>query len=93
MTARWGILGGIFDPMRTDDHAEVLRRDVFELVRLVEYGVRAVGNYFAEGAIAQRCVREQEMVIHDHHVRFRGAFTHPGDEALAIARAFRSQTV
>ena len=63
----------IGDAVVADRDAEILRRDVFELMRLVDDRVVAVGDHLAVGALAHRRVGAQQVVIDDHDVGFGGA--------------------
>jgi hypothetical protein len=59
-------------PIVADATAEVLRRDVFEVMRLVDDRVVAVGNHLAVGALAHRSIGAEQVVVDDHQVRFGG---------------------
>jgi len=43
--------------------------------------------------LAQGGIREEQMVVHDHHVRLAGALAHLRHEAVVIARAPRAEAV
>ena len=72
--------------------AEALRRDVFELVRLVDDGVAAdAGNDFAVGVLPHRGVRAQQVMIDDHRGRTRRALPHLRHETVVVTRALGSE--
>src|SRR4051794_13339638 len=83
----------IVEPIVADRNAEVLRGDVFELVRFVDDGVVARRNHLAEAALSHRRVRAQQMMVDDDEVGFSGALPHARDEAVIEARALAPQAV
>ena len=85
--------GQIVDAIAADREAEVLRRDVLELVRLVDDGVAAARNHFAEIALPDGRVRAQQMVVDDDDVGLGGALAHLDDEAVVVARAIGADAV
>ena len=86
------VAGVVFEPIGADRKPEVLRGNVFELMRLVDHRVGAGGNHFAEGVLPDRRIGAQEMMIDDHHVRRRGALAHARDEAVVVAGTFAAET-
>ena len=82
-----GVVDQRLDAVVADRDAEVLRRDVLELVGLVDHQRRALRDHLAEGVVAQRRVGAEQVVVDDDHVRFGRALAHPRDEAVGVARA------
>jgi hypothetical protein len=68
--------------------AEVLTRDIFDLVRFIEDHRIVFGQNGAEFFVLQREVGEEEMVIDDDDVAFRSAAVHAGEEAVFEEAAF-----
>ena len=83
----------LVEPVVAHRHAEILRRDVLELVRLVDDRVAALRNDLAVGALPDRRVGAQQMMIDDDQVRLGGALPHPRDEAVGVARALGADAV
>ena len=71
--------------------AEVARRHILQLVRLIEdhhSGFRqnaCIGS--AAGLLTDRHVGKEQVMIHDDHVALGGAAAHLGDEAAAVIGA------
>src|SRR5204863_4514443 len=86
-----GVARELLDAIRADAQAEVLCRDVLELMRLVEDRAAARGNYLAEVALADGGVGAQQMVVDDDDVSCGGALAHARDEAVVVARALGAQ--
>ena len=86
-----GVARQILEPVVADRQAEILRRDVLELVRFVEHEVAARRNHLAVGALADRGVGAQQVMVDDDHVGRGRALAHPGHEALVVARAFSAE--
>ena len=82
-----GVVDQRLDTVVADRDAEVLRRDVLELVGLVDHQRRALRDHLAEGVVAQRRIGAEQVVVDDDHVRFGGVLPHPRDEAVGVARA------
>ena len=83
----------VIEPVVADRASEVLRRDVLELVRLVDDGVAARRNHFAERALPHRGVGAEQVVIDDDDVGLRGALAHLRDEAVVELRAVGADAV
>ncbi len=83
----------IIDAVTADRQAEVLGRDVLELVRLVDDGVAAPRDHFAEVALPDRGVSAEQMVIDDHDIGFGRALPHLDDEAVVVARTLGANAV
>ena len=66
----------VVDAVVADREAEVLRRHVFELVRLVDDGVAAARDDLAEGALPDRGVGAEQVVVDDDDVGLGGALAH-----------------
>src|ERR1700733_12976476 len=64
-----------------DAHAEILARDVFDLVRFVENYRGVFRNDAAEVVVLHRQVREEQMVIDDDDVALVRAAVHFGEKA------------
>ena len=83
-----GVAGKIFESEIGERAAEVLRGDLFKLVRLVEDDGGSFGENAGIGRIAggeaDRGVGEKEMVIDDDEIGLESAAAHLGDEAAAI---------
>ena len=79
----------IVDAVVADRDAEVLRRDVLELVRLVDDRVAAARDHFAVLALAHGRVGAQQVMVDDHDVGFGGALAHARDEAVLVAAGIR----
>ncbi len=75
------------------DDAEILRRYILELMRLVQHRGVTIGNDRAVVAVAHGRVGEQQVMVHDDEVGFGGALAHARDEALLIERAGRAEAV
>ena len=58
----------LLDAVGADAEAEVLRGDVFELVRFVEDRAAAGGNHLAERVLADGRVGAQQVMVDDHDV-------------------------
>ena len=83
----------LVEPVRAHRHAEVLRRDVLELVGFVDDGVAALRDHLAVRTLAHGRVRAEQVVIHDDEVRIRGARPHAGDEAIGVAGALGADAI
>jgi hypothetical protein len=70
-----------------DRDAEVLRRDVLELVRLVHDRIAAMRDDLAVRVLPHRGVGAQQVVVDDDDVGFRGALAHSRDVAVVELRA------
>ena len=81
----------LLDAVGADVEAEILRRDVLELVRLVEDRSRERRNDLAEGVLPDRGIGAQQVMVDDHDVGRRGALAHPRDEAVVVARALGAE--
>jgi hypothetical protein len=79
------------EPLGRDPRAEVLGRDVLELVCLVE-DHRVVGGQDARGGAAgtQRAIGEVQVVVDEHQLRLIGEPAGLGDEAALEVRAARA---
>ena len=75
-----------------DRDAEVLRRHILDLMRLVHDERRARGNHFAERALADRRIGAQQVMVDDDDVGLGGALAHQRDVAVAVARALGAET-
>src|SRR5216110_2042528 len=82
----------ILDLEVADRDAEVLRRDVLELMRLVDDERRAIRDDFTELALSHRRIRAQQVVVDDDDVGVGGALAHLRDEAVVPARALLPET-
>ncbi len=68
-------------------------RDIRQLMRLVDdHRVRA-RQQLAEAAVLQRKIREQQVMIHDHHVRGLRFAARLGDEAAVVEAASRPKAI
>ncbi len=85
---RVGVAGQLFKAHVADREAEVARRHLFQLVRLVEdhggglgqnAGIGRAGGLALDGEVG-----EEEVVVDDDDVRLEGAAPHLGDEAAAV---------
>ena len=63
-----GVAHELVDAMRAERDAEVLRDDIFELMRLVDDGQVALRNDLAEAALAHRRVGAEQVMVDDHDV-------------------------
>ncbi len=90
-----GVAGEIFEAKVGERAAEVLRGNVFELVRLVEDDGGGFGQNSGVGGAAggqtNGGVGEEQVVIDDDEVGLEGAAAHLGDEAAAIVGAGRAK--
>ena len=78
-------------PLRRDVQAEELRRDILDLVGLVEDHDLVGRQHLRLGPLAaQREVGEVEVVVDDDELRVGGAAAHLRDEALLEERAARA---
>ena len=84
--------GQIFQPVVADRESEVLRRDILELMRLVDNRVRAGWNDLAVRVLPDGGVGAEQMMVDDHHVRRRGALAHARDETVVVAGTFAAET-
>ncbi len=75
----------IVDAIGAERAAEVLRRDVLELVGLVDDERRTERNHFSVFALPDRCIRAQQMVVDDDDVGLGGALAHARDETFVVA--------
>ncbi len=60
-------------------------------MRFVQDEVGARRDHLAEGALSDRRVGAQQVVIDDHHVGCGRLLAHPRHEALVVARAFGAE--
>ena len=81
----------LLEAIGADAEAEVLRRDVLELVRLVDDRVAAGGNHLAVRVLPHRGVGAEQVMVDDDHVGLGGALAHPRDEAVVVARALGAE--
>ena len=88
-SARSHVAHQVLDAVVADRQAEVLRRHVLELVRLVDHRVAAVGDHLAEGVLPHRRVGAEQVVVDDDDVGLGGALAHPRDEAVVVAAGTR----
>ena len=58
----------VFDADVAERDAEVLRGDILELVRFVDDRIAAGRDDFAEGTAADRGIRAEQVMVHDHEV-------------------------
>ena len=79
----------VVEPVVADREAEILGRDIFELVRFVDDRVAGTMESPRRSALAHRRVRAQEMMVDDHQVRFGSALPHPGDETVVDSAGTR----
>ncbi len=81
----------LLHPVVADREAEILARDILDLMRFVEdYGV-VVGENAAHFVPPHGEVGKEEMVVDDDDIGFRGALVHQGDKAALILLALRSR--
>ncbi len=83
----------LVEPVVAHRHAEILRSDVFELMRFVDDRAAAFRNHFAVRALPYRSVGAEQVMIHHDEVRLLGARAHPRHEAVGISRAFRPNAI
>ena len=83
----------LVEPVIADRDTEILRGDVFELMRLVDDRIAAFGNHLAVRALADSRVGAEQVMIHDHQIRLGRARAHARDEAIRIARALGADAV
>ncbi len=81
----------VLESVVADREAEVLRRDVLELMGFVDDRDVTRRNHLAVVALADRSVGAQQMVIHDDDVGLGGPLAHPRDEAVVVARTFGAE--
>ena len=62
------------------------------MMRLVDDRVVALGDHLAVGALPDRRVGAEQVMVDDHHVRFRRALAHFRDVAFAVLRAVVAET-
>ena len=79
----------LLHPVIAHRESEILARDIFDLMRFVEDHGVVVGQNAAHFVPAHGEIGEEEMVVDDDDVRFRGALVHQGDEAALILLALR----
>ncbi len=85
-----GVARQALDLSGGDLRAEEERRDVLDLMRLVEDDRVVVGQDLPAVGSAHRQVGEEEVVVHDHDLRGLRAPPHLGHEALFVMRAARA---
>ena len=88
-----GVSCQFLETVAADRDAKVLRGDIFELMRFVDHGETTVGDHLPVGALSDRGICAEEVMVHDDDVRFDGALSHPGDEAVVVARTLRPDAV
>ena len=81
----------IVDPVGTERTAEVLRRDVLELMCLVDHEGWRERDHLAIGTLPHGRVRAEQVVIDDDDVGFGRTLAHAGHEAVVVARAVGAQ--
>ena len=87
------IAGEVVEAIAAHRQPKVLRRDVLELMGLVDDGVAAAGDHLAKVALPHRSIGAQQVMIDDDDVGFSCALTHLDDEAVAVTRAFRADAI
>ena len=87
-----GIAHQIVHAEVAERHAEVLRGHVLELVGLIHDERGARGDHFAVGALADRRVSAEQMVVDDDHVGFGRALAHQRQEAVTVTRTLGAET-
>src|SRR5947209_15900241 len=73
------------DAVRADAEAEILGRDVFELVGFVQNRVAAGRNHLAKRVLPDRRIGAEQMVVDDDDVGLGGALTHSGHKTFVVA--------
>ena len=81
----------VLDAVIAHAEAEVLRRDVLELMRFVDNRVAASGDDFAEGVLTHGQVGAQQVMIDDNHVGRRRALAHARHEAVVVPRTLGAE--
>ena len=81
----------VIDTVIAERVTEVLRRDIFELVRFVDHERGRRRDHLAVCALAHRRVRTQQVMVDDDDVGFGGALAHASDEAVVVAEAFGAE--
>ena len=89
----FGVAHELVDPVRAERHAEVLRDDVLELMRLVDDRQIALRNDRAVAALTDRRVRAQQVVIDDDDVGRDRALAHARDEAVDELRTLAAEAL
>jgi hypothetical protein len=87
----FGVAHEIGDAIVADRASEILRGDVFEVVRFVDDRVVTVRDHFAVGALTHRRISAQQVMIDNHHIRFGRLLPHARDVALTILRAVAAE--
>src|SRR5262245_55580051 len=82
----------LLDAVGADAIPEVLRRDIFELMRFVENRTGTRGNHFPVSALADRGVGAEKMMVDDDHVGRIRALAHPRHEAVVVSRTLGAET-
>ena len=85
-----GVAHQLFQTVIADHDAEVLRRDIFQLVGLIEDNHGIVRQHRPEVPLPQSKVGEEEMVVDDDDVRFKGALANERDKTVVPVGAFLS---
>ena len=88
-----GVSREVVDPVVADRNPEVLRRDVLELMRLVQNRVPARRNDFAERALTHGGIGAEQVMIDDDDVGLRGALPHERHETVVEAGALPPDAV
>ena len=73
-----------------DVKAEVFGRDFFQFVRLVENDGAVVRQNARRVGLPDRQIRKEQMMIHDHDVRFHRLLPHQRKKAAVEVHAFRA---
>src|SRR5204863_1285454 len=81
----------LLDAIGARAEAEILRRDVLELMRFVDDRIAARGNDFAEGVLSHGQVRAQQVMVDDDHVGRRRALAHARHEAVVVPRTLGAE--
>jgi len=82
----------LLDPVVADAVAEILCRDLFQLMRFVDDRVRAGRNDLAVRALPDGGIGAQQMVIDDDDIGRCRALAHARHEAIVVAGTLGAQT-